>query len=141
MPKKGGRPKFKFDYEAVTKLALIGCTDTDVAFISGCSPDTIQRRLKKDDKTGLCADEELRLALAKGRAQRRKSIHAKQFEVAMRGNCTMLIWLGKNYLGQTDNPLNIKIDKKFDGLTDKELSAIAAQELEAIGWTCINPDE
>ena len=32
----------------------------------------------------------------------RGSLRAKQFELAMRGNPTMLVWLGKQELGQTD---------------------------------------
>ena len=32
----------------------------------------------------------------------RGSLRAKQFELAMLGNPTMLIWLGKQELGQTD---------------------------------------
>ena len=30
------------------------------------------------------------------------SLRAKQFEMAMQGDKTMLVWLGKQYLGQTD---------------------------------------
>ena len=32
----------------------------------------------------------------------RGSLRAKQFELAMRGNPTMLVWLGKQELGQSD---------------------------------------
>ena len=31
----------------------------------------------------------------------------KQWEVAMEGDVRMLIWLGKNYLGQMDSPMHI----------------------------------
>lgn len=30
------------------------------------------------------------------------NLFAKQYEIAMEGNVTLLIWLGKQYLGQTD---------------------------------------
>ena len=32
-------------------------------------------------------------------------LRRKQIEVAMSGNHTMLIWLGKNMLGQSDTPM------------------------------------
>jgi hypothetical protein len=47
----------------------------------------------------------------------RINILKKQYDVAMTGNVTMLIFLGKNYCGQSDNPVStediraaIKID-------------------------------
>lgn len=37
-----------------------------------------------------------------GRSHGRMSLKRKQWEMAMGGNITMLIWLGKQNLGQTD---------------------------------------
>ena len=36
----------------------------------------------------------------------------KQWEVAMEGDVRMLIWLGKNYLGQMDSPMHIVADEE-----------------------------
>ena len=33
----GGRPRIKIDYEAVEKLASIGCTQEEIADFLGCS--------------------------------------------------------------------------------------------------------
>jgi len=41
-------------------------------------------------------------AYEKGLARMRRSLRAKQYAMAMAGSVTMLIWLGKNELGQTD---------------------------------------
>jgi hypothetical protein len=38
-------------------------------------------------------------------------IRNKQIEVALAGNPTMLIWLGKNMLGQSDQPINAESDQ------------------------------
>ena len=38
-------------------------------------------------------------------------LRTKQIEVALDGNPTMLIWLGKNMLGQSDNPTNVDSNK------------------------------
>jgi len=39
--------------------------------------------------------------------QKKKELEDKQWEVAMDGNIQMLIWLGKQYLGQSDNPNDV----------------------------------
>ena len=36
------------------------------------------------------------------RAEIENNLHLKQYEIAMKGNVPMLIWLGKNILGQKD---------------------------------------
>ena len=38
---------------------------------------------------------------------KKKMLQDKQWEVAMEGNVQMLIWLGKQYLGQSDNPNDV----------------------------------
>jgi len=42
----------------------------------------------------------------KGRADVKQRIRNAQIRLALSGNAVMLIWLGKNMLGQSDNPLN-----------------------------------
>ena len=43
--------------------------------------------------------------IERGRAELKQRLRSKQIQVAMAGNATMLIWLGKNILGQSDSPL------------------------------------
>lgn len=62
----------------------------------GMSPDTLDRRLKEKYGHGFAEykhkiQEPLRINLMK-----------KQYEVAMGGNTALLIWLGKQYLGQSE---------------------------------------
>lgn len=40
--------------------------------------------------------------VAKGRAETKQALRKAQIKLALTGNATMLIWLGKNMLGQTD---------------------------------------
>jgi len=54
----------------------------------------VQRR-KKDSAAFLSAVE-------KGAATGRTSLRQAQFKLALAGNATMQIWLGKQLLGQTD---------------------------------------
>lgn len=83
-------PNIKKDInpEQVHKLAAIGCTDKEIGEIVGCSHDTLTRRFRDE--------------LDAGRANGRASLRRKQWEIALGGNVTMLIWLGKQYLEQSD---------------------------------------
>jgi hypothetical protein len=87
-PKKTGRPKLQIDGELVEKLAGIGCPNKEIASIVGCSVDTLDRHF---------AD-----VITKGRENGKTRLRKKQIEVALAGNVTMLIFLGKNMLGQAD---------------------------------------
>lgn len=83
-----GRPKLEIDPEQVRKLAAIGCTNLEIADIVKCSHDTLTARFKAE--------------LDEGRSQGKASIRRKQYELAMSGNPAMLIWLGKQQLGQSE---------------------------------------
>lgn len=78
----------RIDREMVQKLAAIGCTNKEIASVLECNDDYLARA---------CADE-----LARGREQGKMRLRQKQMEVAMKGNVPMLIFLGKNMLGQSD---------------------------------------
>ena len=88
---KGGRPKIEIDEELLYKLAVIHCSMREMVDIIGVSEDTLKRRF-----AGL---------IAKGKSEGKQRLRRKQMEVAMSGNPTMLIWLGKNMLGQSDTPV------------------------------------
>ncbi len=83
-----GRPPLALDERMIYELAGIGCPTTEIARLLECSPDTLDRRF---------AD-----VMAKGRAERKSSLRRKQTQVALSGNIAMLIWLGKQELGQTE---------------------------------------
>lgn len=82
------RQPLDIDPELVTKLASFGLVTEEIAAVAGCSKDTIERRFMED--------------MELGRQKRNASLRRKQFEVAMKGNTGMLIWLGKQYLDQRD---------------------------------------
>ena len=82
--------KTTIDAEAIERMAEIGCTDAEISHITGITPSTLKRRHRQ--------------ALDRGRAKLREGLRRKQIELATKGkgNATMLIWLGKQYLGQKD---------------------------------------
>ena len=42
--------------------------------------------------------------IAKGRSETKQALRRAQLKIALEGNTTMLIWLGKNILGQMESP-------------------------------------
>ena len=83
------RPKkYDIDTEKVEQLAGFGCTNTEIASFFGCSENTIRRSYGE--------------FLAKGRDKGKIRLRQLQWRAAERGNTTMLIWLGKQVLGQSE---------------------------------------
>ena len=89
--KKGGRPRKEIDTELLYKLAQIHCTMKEMVDILGVSEDTLKRRF-----AGI---------IDKGKAEGKMRLRRKQIEVAMKGSAVMLIFLGKQMLGQSDTPI------------------------------------
>jgi len=85
-----GRPRKVIDWDLVEKLSTIQCTTAEIARIIGVSESTLDHNKKfvQIHKKGL--DEG------------RMSLRRLQWKKANEGNVVMLIWLGKQYLGQKD---------------------------------------
>lgn len=90
--KKAGRPKAKLDVEMIEKLAKIHCTPREIGYIMGVDHRTIVKHHSD--------------LLEKAKSLGKMNIRRKQFEVAMSGNPTMLIWVGKNWLSQSESPIS-----------------------------------
>lgn len=93
------RPKIEIDFDMVKKLCAIQCTGQEIADVLDVSYDTLERRVKEVYQISF-ADY-----IKKHSANGKMSLRRKQHEVAMKGNTTMLVWLGKQYLGQTDKQI------------------------------------
>lgn len=95
----GGRPKIEIDFDLLDKLCQMQATLVEVAGFFDCSEDTIDRRIHEE--FGICFAEYLKKKSAKGKISLRRS----QFQSAVeKGNVAMQIFLGKQWLGQSDNP-------------------------------------
>ena len=87
-----GRDKKVIPPEEVYKLAQIGCKDIEIAAWFGIAEDSLRYNFAVE--------------LLKGRENLKQSLRRAQLSLALSGNAVMLIFLGKNYLGQSDNPIN-----------------------------------
>ena len=90
----GGRPAIKFSKKAIEALAQIGATQAEMAAILGVSVPTIERRLAKPG---------YRAALDAGHANMNLTIRRGQLKAVEEGNPALLIWMGKQRLGQRDS--------------------------------------
>ncbi len=95
MGKRGPQAK-DFNWDEVGKLAQFQCTQEEVAWFYEVSVDTLERACKR--QKGLKLAEFLTQNRMKGRSK----LRVKQMQVALAGNVPMLIFLGKQYLGQSD---------------------------------------
>lgn len=93
---KMGRPRIEIDKENFEKLCSMQCTLVEIAGFFDCCEDTIEKWCKETYSETF--SEVFKKKSAKGKISLRRS----QFKVADSGNASMLIWLGKQYLGQTD---------------------------------------
>ena len=100
-----GRPKKELDWKVLDSILQFGATLIDCAEMCEMSDDSIQRRIK--DEHG-CTFTEYR---NRKMSRMRVKLLQKQYESAMAGNTALLIWLGKQHLGQSDkNDVNVSGD-------------------------------
>ena len=87
-----GDTKKIIDPKEVEKLAAIGMKISEMSEWFGVDDSTLNYNFKQE--------------LKKGRHNLKTSLRQAQIQLALGGNCTMLIFLGKNLLGQSDNPMD-----------------------------------
>jgi len=123
-----GRPKIVLSSSQIDdleRLAEIGATQEEQAAYLGISMDTLHRRMHDQP--------DVFLAVTRAGGRLKASLRRKQVSVALNdghpSQATMLIWLGKTVLGQSDR-VSLKIETTDDAL--KALKDI---------WPDIDPDE
>ena len=97
------RPRVEINWKDFDKLCGLQCTQVEIAEWFNCSIDTIARAVKREFGEGFA--EYYKKKSSKGKI----SLRRYQWELA-KTNTAMAIWLGKQYLGQKDQPLTIEDD-------------------------------
>jgi hypothetical protein len=102
MPRKAkkklaeGRPLKKIDWDRVDKLLESGCTGTQIAPHFNISPDTLYDRTMEEKGVSFSAYSQ-----EKG-SKGESHLHEAQYDKALSGDNTMLVWLGKVRLRQRE---------------------------------------
>jgi len=109
------RKKLELSEQTVAGMAYVGASNVDIAEFLGCSEATIRGRFCE--------------ITTKQRAARRIKLRQLQWRLAEKGNATMLIFLGKQELGQKDAfELGAKPD--FTKWSTEDLLALKAGKLK-----------
>lgn len=87
-----GENKKIIDPKEVYKLASIGMKNSEIAEWFDVDDSTLAYNFKQE--------------LTKGKLNLSRSLRQAQISLALSGNATMLIWLGRNLLGQSESPFD-----------------------------------
>lgn len=92
-----GRPRKEINQKLFENLCGIQCTEVEICAALECSEDTLNRWCKRTYKKTFAE-------IYKSKSQVGKSsLRRMQLKLAEK-NASMAIWLGKQYLGQRDEP-------------------------------------
>ncbi len=124
---KGGRPKKEINYKVLDGLCKIQCTGAECSSILNISYEVLDVKLLEEQGMGF--QDYWAIKSAGGR----QSLRRKQFQLALKGDKTMLVWLGKQYLGQAEkhelsgaggNPIRTDQRVTLSGMTDEALELL-----------------
>ena len=97
-PEGDGRPRKDVDEAAVIKLAKLGCTSDEIGHIVGLDGSNIRRRYGP--------------LLKAVKSETKSALRRAQLNKAFNGDTAMLIWLGKNWLKQSDSGERLSDDNQ-----------------------------
>lgn len=113
-----GRPQIEIDKKAFESLCGLQCTCEEISAFFSCSVDTIERWCKREYKKKFAE------VFAEKRSKGKISLRRMQWRIAEK-NAAMAIFLGKQYLGQSDDPSKQEQAKSTEERLSDVLDAIA----------------
>jgi len=94
-PEEAKKPDYKevakANRDLVKRLSEIHCSLEEITAVTGISKGTLEKKYKKE--------------IEEGKANGKLGLRRTQMTRAMDGDPRMLIFLGKNLLGQSENPI------------------------------------
>lgn len=103
------RPRVEVDRKQFENLCALQCTLEEIASVFDCSGDTIERWCRRE--YGQSFAEVFAIKRGGGKIALRRA----QFQLAQK-NAAMAIWLGRQYLGQTEHPQDAVDTEDTDAL-------------------------
>jgi len=117
----GGRPRKIIDWAKVDEQLIYWATAKGICSKLGITDKTLEAACKRDHGISFSEYSEQKREIGKN------YVRGKQFQVAMSGNVSMLIWLGKQWLGQTD-----KIEQKIEADVQTNVQLTPEQIVEVL---------
>ena len=105
------RPRIEIDWEQFDKLCAFMCTKDEIADWFNCSDDTLSRAIKRKFNTSFAVyykKKAIQGKISLRRAQFQRAIGDKDpatGRLRNNGSVPMQIWLGKQWLGQAETPI------------------------------------
>ena len=125
--KKMGRPLKQIDKRIFEGLCRMQCTQEEIADAFDCDADTLTAWCKRtyfdSNGDGMNFSDVFR----QKRGQGKVSLRRMQWKTAEAGNVTMQIFLGKNFLGQSD-----KQEIEHSGEINNPMSELTVEELRKL---------
>lgn len=124
-----GRPRIEINKEEFEGLCNLMCTLKEIAGWFKCSEDTIERWCVRE------YEESFADTYKKMSSGGTISLRRLQWNSAQKGNVPMQIWLGKQWLGQKDNPADDGVDamEAIKALVDSNRRAAESVQRETSG--------
>ena len=97
-----GRNKTVIPEEQVYELAKLHCTNKEMADFFDVPLSTFT--------------DNFRDIITKGKLETKQRLRAAQLKLALNGDRTLLIWLGKNILGPSEQPINTEATEDSEDL-------------------------
>jgi hypothetical protein len=127
--KKLGRPALPIDWKLLDSLFLAGCSLSECSTHFNLSSERLGERIL--EHYGIYSNEYAAILSEKGHSLLRDA----QMKKALKGDNTMLVWLGKNKLKQRDAPeettVTDAINTQFEALS-KQLEAMQSKKNELL---------
>lgn len=107
------RQPLEIDWNEMDRLLEAGCIGVEIAAYFGIHPRTLAARVKKEFGVTFST------YAMKKRARGDSLLRAKQFQTAMKGDKTLMIFLGKQRLNQADKTINQHVISSEDEIVQQ----------------------
>lgn len=97
------RPEKPIDWNKVDHLLMAGCDGTQIAPFFNMHPNTFYNKVQEQYNMGFSDYQTLK------RCEGDATILTAQYDKAVAGDNTMMVWLGKNRLKQRENPTELTV--------------------------------
>jgi hypothetical protein len=121
-----GRKKATVNWEIAAAMCRAGSFSTAICQRLGISESVLIKYCRTDNQ--MTFDQFRRMHFAAGN----DTLHMKQYQLASEGDKTMLVWLGKNRLGQKDKIDHSTMDRPLNQPVFNVISLEQKQDVENV---------